>query len=91
MIHFVIYDDLFLNFDVASCGKSSVKSSKTAMNMVTTSEPLVVTSNWTLENKEKIVKEIDKERSKKSRADKNVESDITFDFYGLFSIKRRGF
>ena len=36
----------------------------------------------TLENKEKLLKEIDKEKVKESRANKNVENDITFDFYG---------
>ena len=43
-----------------SCGKLPVNSFKIVANVVTTSESLVVTSNETLENKEKLLKEIDK-------------------------------
>ena len=41
-----------------------VISSETVANVVTTSESLVVASNETLENKEKLLKEIDKEKVK---------------------------
>ena len=51
-------------FDVASCGELPVISSETVDNVVTTSELLVVTSNETLENKEKLLKEIDKGKVK---------------------------
>ena len=55
---------LCLYFDVASCGKLPVNNSKTVANVVATSESLVVTSNETLENKEKLLKEIDKGKVK---------------------------
>ena len=51
-------------FDVVSCGESPVNNSETVANVVTTSKLLVVTSNETLENKEKLLKEIDKGRVK---------------------------
>ena len=47
-----------------SCGKLSVNNSETVANVVTTIESLVVTSNETLENKEKLLKEIDKGKVK---------------------------
>ena len=46
------------------CGKSPVNNSETVANMVATSESLVVTSNETLENKGKLLKEIDKGKVK---------------------------
>ena len=45
---------------MVSCGKLPVNSSETVANVVTTSESLVVASNETLENKEKLLKEIDR-------------------------------
>ena len=41
-----------------------MNNSETVANVVTTSESLVVTSNETLENKETLLKEIDKGRVK---------------------------
>ena len=41
-----------------------MNNSETVANVVTTSESLVVTSNETLENKEKLLKEIDKGKVK---------------------------
>ena len=49
---------------MASCDESPVNSSKTVANVVATSESLVVASNETLENKEKLLKEIDKGKVK---------------------------
>ena len=49
---------------MASCGELPVKSSEAVANVVTTSKLLVVTSNETLENKEKLLREIDKGKVK---------------------------
>ena len=47
-----------------NCGESPVISSERVANVITTSESLVVSSNETLENKEKLLKEIDKGKVK---------------------------
>ena len=47
-----------------SCGESLVNNSKTVTNVVASSELLVVTSDETLGNKEKLLKEIDKGKVK---------------------------
>ena len=47
-----------------SSGESPVNDSKVVTNVVTTSKLLVVTSNETLGNKEKLLKGMDKEKVK---------------------------
>ena len=71
-----------------------MNNSEIVANVVTTTESLVVTSNETLENKEKLLKEIDKGKVK-GKGQRKVglkrlwKNGITFDFYGPFSSREK--